>query len=343
MAKQSLLPPRRPLAFVGSLLGSYQSDLGSWLGRLSTKYALALGFVIAGAICILAALAVALAALFRWVELNYGEVEAYAAVFGLLFGVGIIALLAGLIIIKRRTPAFPKGEKQINALTTTVSATADRTARIVSARVTSRPDNVTKMLAGSAAAILAGWMIAARRRSSRMNDRWLGSAHAFPEKCCWQRRRLSRWPRPIVISWRDHSSWYFLPRPSSLRRGCLMLRSSMSNARGSSPNHPTSSHPVSRHPNPIADATPRSPWQIPLRGWRDILVRTYHQIDEDRVLATAAGVVFYGLLAIFPAITALVSSYGLFADPATISSNLQSLAVMLLKAPSASCRIRSAA
>ncbi len=67
----------------------------------------------------------------------------------------------------------------------------------------------------------------------------------------------------------------------------------------------------------------------PLRGWRDILVRTYQQIDEDRLLATAAGVVFYGLLAIFPAITALVSSYGLFADPATISNNLQSLAVML--------------
>ena len=71
------------------------------------------------------------------------------------------------------------------------------------------------------------------------------------------------------------------------------------------------------------------PWQIPLRGWRDIFVRTYQQIDEDRLLATAAGVVFYGLLAIFPAITALVSSYGLFADPSTISANLQSLAVML--------------
>ncbi|WP_424630556.1 YihY/virulence factor BrkB family protein [Bradyrhizobium sp. SYSU BS000235] len=71
------------------------------------------------------------------------------------------------------------------------------------------------------------------------------------------------------------------------------------------------------------------PWQIPLRGWRDIFVRTYQQIDEDRLLATAAGVVFYGLLAIFPAITALVSSYGLFADTSTISANLQSLAVML--------------
>ncbi|MHC2468909.1 YihY/virulence factor BrkB family protein [Bradyrhizobium embrapense] len=72
-----------------------------------------------------------------------------------------------------------------------------------------------------------------------------------------------------------------------------------------------------------------TPLQIPAAGWKDILLRTYQQIDEDRLLATAAGVVFYGLLAIFPAITALVSSYGLFADPSTISSNLQSLALML--------------
>lgn len=73
----------------------------------------------------------------------------------------------------------------------------------------------------------------------------------------------------------------------------------------------------------------RNPLQIPFAGWKDIVVRTYQQINEDRLLATAAGVVFYGLLAIFPAVTALVSSYGLFADPSTIGDNLQSLAVML--------------
>jgi membrane protein len=71
--------------------------------------------------------------------------------------------------------------------------------------------------------------------------------------------------------------------------------------------------------------------RIALVSWKGILVRTYQQIIEDRLIATAAGVVFYGLLAIFPAITALVSSYGLFADPSTISDNLQSLALMLPK------------
>jgi membrane protein len=73
----------------------------------------------------------------------------------------------------------------------------------------------------------------------------------------------------------------------------------------------------------------RHPLQIPWQGWKDVLWRTYVRTNEDRLLATAAGVVFFGLLAVFPAITALVSCYGLFADPSTISANLQNLALML--------------
>jgi membrane protein len=69
--------------------------------------------------------------------------------------------------------------------------------------------------------------------------------------------------------------------------------------------------------------------QIPRPGWKDILWRTYQRTGEDRLFATAAGVVFYGLLAIFPTITALVSFYGLFANPSTISANLQTLSLML--------------
>ena len=72
-----------------------------------------------------------------------------------------------------------------------------------------------------------------------------------------------------------------------------------------------------------------TPLQIPWAGWRDILWRTYVRSGEDRLLAIAAGVVFFGLLAVFPAITALVSCYGLFADPSTIGANLQTLSLML--------------
>ena len=47
-----------------------------------------------------------------------------------------------------------------------------------------------------------------------------------------------------------------------------------------------------------------TPWQIPWKGWRRFW-RTYEQIGEDRLLAVAAGVVFYGLLAVFPAVMAV--------------------------------------
>jgi membrane protein len=73
----------------------------------------------------------------------------------------------------------------------------------------------------------------------------------------------------------------------------------------------------------------QAPWQIPWQGWKDILWRTYEQIGENRLLAVAAGVVFYGLLAVFPAVTALVSLYGLFASPYAISEQLSLLAGIL--------------
>jgi membrane protein len=66
----------------------------------------------------------------------------------------------------------------------------------------------------------------------------------------------------------------------------------------------------------------RAPLQIPWRGWKDIFVRTWREIQDDRLLALAAGVVFYSLVALFPAVAAAVSLYGLFADPATIGRHL---------------------
>jgi membrane protein len=66
----------------------------------------------------------------------------------------------------------------------------------------------------------------------------------------------------------------------------------------------------------------KAPWQIPWARWKDIFSRTYQYINDNRLLAVAAGVVFYSLLALFPAISALVSLYGLVADASTIDSNL---------------------
>ena len=69
-----------------------------------------------------------------------------------------------------------------------------------------------------------------------------------------------------------------------------------------------------------------TPVHIPWLGWKDILIRSYHSIENNRLLALAAGVAFYSLVSLFPAIAAGVSSYAMFADAGTISRDLFLLA-----------------
>lgn len=67
------------------------------------------------------------------------------------------------------------------------------------------------------------------------------------------------------------------------------------------------------------------PTEIPAQGWKQIVKRGWKEAKADQVPLLAAGVAYYAFLAIFPALVAIVSIYGLFADPATITSQLKSL------------------
>ncbi len=67
------------------------------------------------------------------------------------------------------------------------------------------------------------------------------------------------------------------------------------------------------------------PTDIPARGWWEIAKRVAAQVSSDRLMTEAAGVTFFALLAIFPALAALISLYGLFADPRTVSDHLAAL------------------
>lgn len=73
----------------------------------------------------------------------------------------------------------------------------------------------------------------------------------------------------------------------------------------------------------------KTPGAIRATGWWDILRRTYGETIEDRIPTVAAGITFYSLLALFPAVSALVSLYGLFTDPATVRDHLSALSFML--------------
>lgn len=65
--------------------------------------------------------------------------------------------------------------------------------------------------------------------------------------------------------------------------------------------------------------------EITAAGWKDVLWRTAREISDDRVAAVAGGVVFFALMAIFPAIAALVSLAGLFADRGAIAGDIAQL------------------
>lgn len=67
------------------------------------------------------------------------------------------------------------------------------------------------------------------------------------------------------------------------------------------------------------------PTKIPFSGWKKILLRVKDEIGENNVSIISAGVAFYAFLAIFPAIGALVSIYGLAMNPENIQDQLSQL------------------
>ena len=78
-------------------------------------------------------------------------------------------------------------------------------------------------------------------------------------------------------------------------------------------------HPSPGRPSHFAPVRARP------RSWGDVAKQVWANVGRHRVMAIAAGVTFYGLLAIFPAIATIVTLYGLFADPGTLRDQLNSL------------------
>ncbi len=73
----------------------------------------------------------------------------------------------------------------------------------------------------------------------------------------------------------------------------------------------------------------KRPTEVPARGWLQVAKRGWKEAKADQVPLLAAGVAFYAFLSIFPALIAIVSIYGLFADPSTITNQLNSMTAAL--------------
>lgn len=73
----------------------------------------------------------------------------------------------------------------------------------------------------------------------------------------------------------------------------------------------------------------KSPITLPWRGWKDVLLRFSARIQEARVLSLAGAVAFFTLLSLVPALSLLVTLYGMLTAPATIVGQLDDITIVL--------------
>ena len=152
------------------LLRAYGRELRGWVGNIGLRYGTAAFLLISGGISLLAAIGVGIAALFHWLEANYGSNHAYAIVIGLLVFLGLASALASVVLLKRELPPIPRPGHQTRALGRRVAADAIITASS-SRKGPMKMDAATAMLAGLAAACLVGWLVSSRMGASRTRAR----------------------------------------------------------------------------------------------------------------------------------------------------------------------------
>jgi membrane protein len=75
----------------------------------------------------------------------------------------------------------------------------------------------------------------------------------------------------------------------------------------------------------MAHSAPETPADLSKRSWTATLKRTVQEFRDDNVTDWSAALTYYAVLALFPALIALVAIVGLVADPATITNTLTKL------------------
>jgi len=91
----------------------------------------------------------------------------------------------------------------------------------------------------------------------------------------------------------------------------------------------TTDQDSSSHLEEIPGIQATKPQQIPWPGWRGILARTWRRTADEHLDLIAAGMAFYVLLALFPALTVMVALYGLISDPSQVGTQFAAVKPLL--------------
>jgi membrane protein len=92
------------------------------------------------------------------------------------------------------------------------------------------------------------------------------------------------------------------------------------------PNQPPAGAPTERE---LPGIHAEKPTQIPWRGWKQIVKRAWAEHKADNMPIIAGGVAFFGFLAIFPTLIAMINLYGLVASPETVARQVEELSAQL--------------
>jgi hypothetical protein len=148
----------KPRGF-SALFGSYAADLRGWAASRAAGYGFAAALLLGGILAVFGAIAVGAIALFHFLELRYGTNIAFAALGGGLLVLAAILLLAGWLMLQRRSP-LPRPERQLRAAKQMlVGSTISRAVTAVRDTEAAKPDATTQVLLGAAAVAAIGWLI----------------------------------------------------------------------------------------------------------------------------------------------------------------------------------------
>ena len=154
-----------PSSLKGSVR-SYAGDLRGWIGGLTLRYAMAAVLLLSAGASLIAAIGIAIAALFHWLETSYGANQAYAIVIGLLIFLGLVCALIAVMLLRRALPPLPRPARQAKAVGRSVAADA-MLAVSVPHKALVKADPMTEAMIGLAAACLVGWLVSSRMSRSR--------------------------------------------------------------------------------------------------------------------------------------------------------------------------------
>jgi hypothetical protein len=160
------MPPHDQISpgFTG-FLQSWAGDLKGWTTGIIIRYAVAVALLLGAAAGLVGAIAVGMAALFRFVESHYGPNTAYEALAGGLVLLALISAGVAMLLLKGKLPPIPRpGRQRTKAVGRSLAA---ETMLAATPQRLLKTDPATEIMIGLAAACLVGWLAASRLGRSR--------------------------------------------------------------------------------------------------------------------------------------------------------------------------------